>query len=156
VIKEESVALLIDRWSALEGVVRHYGGDPATDLARDDLAVYLKIVSAKRSTQDGLHVRDPYWFRLEFDDYDDHGARIYVCNPDDRSKVGIGKQFYPVIDGNGVFNHEAFLCMPGERRCYEGHHAEWKHKEHFHPEVVAGYLFELLRSPSYKGRLNPS
>ena len=31
--------------------------------------------------------------------------------------------------------------------------SEWKLKEHYHPESVIGYLFELLRSPKYRGRL---
>ena len=44
--------------------------------------------------------------------------------------------------------------MQGDRRCYEqGNHPEWKLKEHYHPETVIGYLFALLRSPNYRGRL---
>jgi hypothetical protein len=153
VTREESLALLLQRWGAVENVVRQYGGDPTTDLSRDGIVVQVTIRSAERSTTDGGRTRDPYVIKLDFVDYDDHSARIYLCDPSDSTKVGVGKQFYPSIEGNSVFNHEGFLCMPGDRRCYEsGNHQEWKKKEHYHPEIVIGSLFELLQSSSYKGR----
>jgi len=154
VTKEESLELLLERWPAVELVVRQYGGDPATDLSRDELLVHLRVLSAERSTPQGERVRDPYLFRLDASDYDEHAPRIQLCEPSDRTKVGVGKQFYPSIEGNGVFSHDTFFCMQGDRRCYEqGHHPEWKLKEHYHPDVVIEYLFELLRSPKYRGRL---
>ena len=151
--REESLELLLERWPAVENVVRQYGGDPAVDLSRDVLVVHVKILSAERPDPESGRVRDPYVFKLDFADYDDHASRIWLCDPDDRTKLGVGRQFYPQIDGNNVFNSEAFFCMPGDRRCYEqNNHAEWKRKEHYHPDIVIGSLFELLRSPSYKGR----
>lgn len=152
--KEESVALLLERWAAVEDLVRHYGGNPTADLSRDGVVVHVRILSRERPTPEGGRMRDAYIFKLDFADYDDHAPRIWLCDPEDKTKVGVGKQFYPKIDGNGVFNHDTFFCMPGDRRCYEqGHHSDWKLKQHFHPDVVIGYLFELLRSPSYAGRL---
>jgi len=154
VTQEESVELLLERWAAVENLVRQYGGNPTTDLSRDGLVVYVTILSAERNTPECQRVRDPYLFKLEFADYDEHAPRIRLCDPDDRTKTGVGTQFYPRIESNGVFGHESFFCMQGDRRCYEqGNHGEWKSKEHFHPEVVLGYLFELLRSPNYRGRL---
>jgi hypothetical protein len=152
--REESLELLLTRWPAVEDVVRQYGGDPSADLPRDGLVVHARIFSLERPTVEGGWVRDPYMFKLDFADYDDHAARIWLCDPSDQTKVGVGRQFYPRIEGNGVFNHDTFFCMQGDRRCYEqGNHLEWKLKEHYHPEIVVGYLFELLRSPGYQGRL---
>lgn len=152
---EESEALLAARWSAVEEVVRQYGGDPASDLTRDGVQVRVKMLSAKRVTPAGS-LRDPYIFQLSFNDYDDHAPRIRLCDPADPTKVGVGRQFYPTIEGNNVFGHETFLCMPGDRTCYEtSGHLEWRLKQHFHPEVVVGYLFELVQSPTYKGREKP-
>jgi hypothetical protein len=151
---DESFELLLARWPAVEDVVRQYGGDPTADLSRDGLVVYLRVMSAERVDEETRRVRDPYLFKLDFTDYDEHAARIWLCAPTDRTKVGIGKEFYPKIAGNGVFGHDSFFCMQGDRRCYEqGHHAEWRLKEHYHPDVVIEYLFELLRSPNYQGRL---
>jgi hypothetical protein len=79
-------------------------------------------------------------------------SRAAAAPLNDPTKVGVGRQYYPRIDGNGVFSHDTFFCMPGDRRCYElGNHLGWKRKEHYHPEIVIGSLFELLRSPAYKG-----
>jgi hypothetical protein len=90
---------------------------------------------------------------LTFADYDEHAARIVLCDPNDRKIIGVAKQFYPSIEGNGVFNHDTFLCMSGERRCYEqGNHPEWRHQQHYHPDVVIGSLLELVRAPGYRGR----
>lgn len=158
---DESEVLLLQRWQALEEVVRSYEGDPATDVirdldaaaARDRLIVHVRIRSTAWTTPDGVEERDSYWFKLDFIDYDEHAPRIWVCDPEDHRKVGSGKQFYPGIPGNGVFNHDTFLCMPGDRRCYEtGHHPEWRRKEHYHPDIVIGSLFELIRSPTYQRR----
>ena len=150
--REESLALLLERWAAVETVVRQYGGDPVVVLSRDGLVVHVKAESGERPTSEGVKVRDPYVFKLDFTDYDDHAPRIWLCDPADPTRVGVGKQFYPRIEGNSVFNHDAFLCMPGDRRCYEqGNHQEWKRKEHYHPEIVIGSLLELLEPPNYKG-----
>jgi hypothetical protein len=155
VTSQESLELLLERWTAVESVVREYGGDPHTDLSRDGLVVRLRILSAERP-EAGSRVRDLYLFKLDFADYDDHAPRLALCDPRDPAVVGVGKQFYPKIDGNNVFVHDTFFCMPGDRRCYEqSNHSEWRKKEHYHPEIVIGYLFELLRSPTYRGRLQP-
>lgn len=151
--REESLLLLDARWPELENAVRRYGGDPAIDLVRDELVVHLRILARARTADGGRSVRDVYWFRLDFADYDEHAPRIYVCDPQDRSRMGTGRQFYPLMTGNGTFGHDGFLCMPGDRRCYDsGNHPEWKVRGHYHPDVVAEYLFELLTSHQYQGR----
>lgn len=150
---EETLSLLLERWPAVELVVSQYGGNPETDLSRDGLVMLVRILAQERVDAEGRAVRDHYVFKLDFADYDDHAPRVWACNPADPKAVGQGRQFYPKIAGNNVFSHETFLCMPGDRRCYEqGHHPEWKKREHFHPEIVIGSLFELLRSPGYEGR----
>lgn len=159
---EESEALLLQRWAALEEVVRHYGGDPAQDLvravdatkARERLIVYVRIRSAEWTEPDGRRGHDTYWFKLDFVDYDDHAPRISVCNPNDYRSGANGKAFYPKIANNGVFSHDNFLCMPGDRRCYDdaGNHPEWRRKEHYHPDIVVLSLFELIRAPGYERR----
>jgi hypothetical protein len=137
--------------------MRQYGGDPAIDLRREDLIVHVRISSAERAADSGTRVRDPYVFRLDFVDYDDHAARIVLCDPcDAKARTGAGREFYPNIEGNQVFSHDSFLCMPGDRRCYEqNNHPEWKLKQHYHPDIVIGSLFALLQSPNYRGRLSP-
>jgi hypothetical protein len=149
----ESEDLLVERWSAVELVVREHGGDPATDLLRDKLRVTLRAFShAASSAQQG----DLYVIRLVFEDYDDHAPCIWFCNPEDVTQLGQGQQYYPKLEGSGsgVFSHAGFLCMPGDRRCYDaGHHAEWRKKEYFHPEAVIGLLLALVKSPTYRGRM---
>ena len=152
--REESMALLDARWPEIERIVKDYGGDPATDLQGDGLVVHVRIWSRLRPVTGADPTRDLYLFQLDFVDYDDHAPRVCLCDPTDPSKVGSGKQFYPLIEGNGVFTSDTFLCMPGDRRCYEqGNHAEWIQRCHFHPEIVIQTLFELLRLPGYKGRM---
>lgn len=151
--KEESLELLQLRWPAVVGIVTRYDRDASAEVDRDGLIVHLSALSAERPGADGQRQRDRYIFRLTFVDYDEHAARIVLCDPEDRSIVGSGKQFYPSIEGNSVFSHETFLCMPGDRRCYEqGNHAEWKDRRHYHPEIVIGSLLELIRAPGYRGR----
>ena len=142
---EESERLLMERWPALEAVVREYGGDPALDLVRDTdaasplgrLVVHVRIRSAGWIAPEGVQESDTYWFKLDFSDYDEHAPRIWVCDPRDHRNIGTGRQFYPAIPGNNVFGHDTFLCMPGDRRCYEsGNHSEWRRREHYHPDVV--------------------
>lgn len=148
---EESEDLLVERWPAVERVVREHGGDPATDLSRDKLVVMLRATSRIRPGATG---GDLYVNRLVFEDYDDHAPRVWFCNPEDPTQLGQGQQYYPQLEGSGVFSHAGFLCMPGDRRCYDvGHHAEWRKKEYFHPETVIGYLLTLVKSPSYRGRM---
>lgn len=150
---DESLELLERRWPAVEEVVAHYNQAAPAAVDRDGLVVHLSALSGERVAADGLRGRDRYIFRLTFADYDEHAARIVLCDPEDRRTVGNGKQFYPRIEGNGVFSHDTFFCMPGERRCYEqGNHFEWKDRRHYHPEVVIGSLLELIRAPSYRGR----
>jgi hypothetical protein len=154
VTREESLELLQLRWPAVEQVVAHYNRDASAAVQRDGLVVHLTALSAERPSPEGEMQRDRYVFRLTFADYDDHAARIVLCNPDDPSVIGTGKQFYPRIEGNNVFVHDTFFCMPGERRCYEqGNHPEWKDRQHYHPDIVIGCLLELIRSPGYRGRL---
>lgn len=149
---EESLELLLLRWSAVEEVVARYRREAAVEVLRENLVVFLSCLSAERTTVGAMPRRDPYLFRLDFADYDDHAARIFLCDPANRATIGSGKQFYPSIADNSVFSHETFLCMPGERRCYEqGNHPEWRGKQHYHPEVVIGSLLELIRSPTYRG-----
>ena len=153
---EESLELLQARWRAIEEVVKSYGGEPATDLTRDGLTVHVRVFSRERPTASGALERDLYVFRLWFQDYDDHAPRVWLCDPAEPTKLGIGRQFYPKIQDNNVFGHETFFCMPGDRRCYEqGNHPEWKRRDHYHPEVVIGSLFELLHAPGYQGRVEP-
>lgn len=151
--REESIALLLDRWPAVEAAVAEYGGDPSTDLSRSDLVVWIRILSRERIGPNGDRVRDPYVFKLDFADYDDHAPRIWLCDPARIERVGVGREFYPLIEGNGVFNHDTFFCMPGDRRCYEqGNHPEWKQKRNYHPDSVIISLFALVQSPQYRGR----
>jgi hypothetical protein len=150
---DESEELLLERWPAVEQVVSALGGEPATDLARAKLVVVVRAISRPAF---GTKGGDLYVMRLVFDDYDEHAPRIWFCNPADPTQLGHGQQFYPKLEGNGsgVFAHAGFLCMPGDRRCYEaGHHAEWRRKEYFHPDVVIGHLLALVKSPNYRGRL---
>jgi hypothetical protein len=150
---EESLQLLLRRWDSTVDVVRSYGGTPG-DIWRAGLILGVRIYAERRDAA-GNPVRDPYVFRLDFADYDDHAARVQLCDPSDPTRVGEGKEFYPLIDGNSVFSHEAFFCMPGDRRCYEhgtGQHKEWMEKHHYHPDIVIGSLFEILRSPGYRER----
>jgi hypothetical protein len=150
---EESEELLVARWPEVERVVREHGGDPATDVLLDKLVVMLRATS---SVPSGATKGDLYVNRLIFEDYDDHAPRIWFCNPGDPTQLGQGQQYYPRLEGSGsgVFSHAGFLCMPGDRRCYDlGHHPEWRKKEYFHPEAVVGSLLALVKSPNYRGRM---
>jgi hypothetical protein len=150
---EESEELLLARWPEVERVVQSFGGDPSTDVSRDKLVVTVRATSCRSP---GAQQGDPYVMRLVFEDYDDHAPRIWFCNPNEPSQLGQGQQYYPKLAGNGsgVFSHAGFLCMPGDRRCYDaGHHAEWRKKEYFHPDVVIGHLLALVKSPNYQGRM---
>jgi hypothetical protein len=153
VTDDESLELLQARWPAVVDTVAAFGGVPE-DLSRDGLMVLIRMRSRTRCGPDGKDVHDEYVFRLNFTDYDEHAPRIVLCNPADPAQQGNGKQFYPRIEGNNVFNHDTFFCMPGDRRCYEqGNHMEWKQKHHFHPDVVINSLYALIQSPHYKGRM---
>jgi len=150
---EESEGLLLDRWSRVEEVIRDHGRDPITDVVRDKLVVTLRAHAALRPD---ATTPDLYIFRLDFMDYDSHAPSIWLCNPEDPTQTGQGQQYYPKLNGagSGVFAHPNFLCMPGDRRCYDaGHHAEWKKLEYYHPEFVVESLLLLLRSTDYQGRM---
>ncbi len=151
---DESLLLLEKRWEAVRRAVRECGGDPDANLTRDGLLIQIRILSRARTGADGASVRDAYVFRLHYADYDEHGPRLALCNPDDPKQVGTGQRFYPKLEGNATFNHSGFFCMPGDRRCYEsGNHQEWKKKEYFHPDVIIESLYSLLQSPQYRGRI---
>lgn len=151
---EESLALLAARWSRVEALVEGYGEDPSACLTRDCLVIRARIESREREVPGAPSTRDLYVFRLDFADYDEHAPRIFLCDPTDPTKIGTGRQFYPRIGNNNVFNHDGFLCMQGDRRCYEsGHHPEWRQQQYYHPEVVLEFLFQLLRSEHYQGPL---
>jgi hypothetical protein len=153
VTREESLELLERRWPAVEELVARYSEAASAEVDREGLVVHLSALSGERAAPDGQRLRDRYIFRLAFADYDEHAATIVLCNPEDRETVGSGRQFYPSIDGNSVFSHDTFFCMPGERRCYEqGNHHEWRDRQHYHPETVIGSLLELIRAPGYRGR----
>lgn len=152
--EEESVDLLVDRWPLVERVITDLGGNPATDVSRDKLVVMVRAIS--RPAPDAT-TGDRYVMRLVFEDYDEHAPKIWFCNPDDPTELGQGQQFYPKLEGSGggVFSHSGFLCMPGDRRCYDAgnHRDEWMKKEYFHPDAVIGALLSLVKSPNYRGRL---
>jgi hypothetical protein len=153
VTREESLELLALRWPSVEELVARYNQAAPAEVDRDGLVVHLSALSGERAAADGQLLRDRYIFRLAFADYDEQAATIVLCNPEDRSTIGTAKQFYPSIEGNGVFSHDTFFCMPGDRRCYEqGNHPEWKDRRHYHPEIVIGSLLELVRAPGYRGR----
>lgn len=151
---EESEDLLVERWPLVERVITDLGGEPTTDLSRAKLVVMVRAISQPCP---GAAAGDCYVMRLVFEDYDEHAPKIWFCNPADPTQLGQGQQFYPRLEGSGsgVFGHSGFLCMPGDRRCYDaGHHRdEWMKKEYFHPDAVIGSLLSLVKSPNYRGRL---
>jgi hypothetical protein len=152
-------ALLAERWPAVAEFLTKKGQDATRDFWRDERVAYVRLLARARvwKAPDGTEteLRDPYVFRLDFADYDEHAPRIDVCDPTNPVNGAKGRKFYPRIDGNGVFGNGDFLCMPGDRNCYEkSGHAEWRKAEHYHPEVVIESLHNILNLPGYAGRAN--
>jgi len=149
--------LLLDRrWPKVEQVVREQGGDPATDVWRKDLVVHARILARPRveETPEGpKEARDAYVFRMEFNDYDEHGPRTYICNPEPPHETSTNMKWYPDFTSGHPFTRADFLCMPGDRRCQDaGNHPEWAKKPHYHPDAIIASLSDTLNWPTYKGR----
>jgi hypothetical protein len=148
-------ALLLQRWPHIEAVVRDHGGDPATDLSRDGLIIHVQAWSKPVPLPENPSAlqRDLYRFRLDYHGYDEMAPIVQLCDPKPPHRIGGPFEFYPVIEGNGVFGHGTFFCMPGDRRCTDsGNHQDWKRVEYYHPEFVVGEVLGLIQSPKYRGR----
>lgn len=155
--KAVTEALLDERWSRVLQVVLEKGGNVERDVWRDGVNVHARVHAHPRKEPaiDGTtqSVRDPYVFRLDYTDYDDHGPRTRICDPEPPHEIAQGLNHHPDFANGHPFGRADFFCMPGDRRCQDSsNHPEWAKKEHYHPEVIIASLWDTFNRTDYKGR----